>query len=40
MHHGHGSDEDDSRDYLVQVKTGMEKTPLMHTAASVCIISK
>ena len=27
MHHGHGSDQHDGRNYLVRVKTGMEKTP-------------
>jgi len=27
MHHGYGSDQHDSCDYLVRVKAGMEKTP-------------
>src|SRR5947209_15182998 len=27
MHHGHGSDQDDGCDYLVQVKAGMKESP-------------
>jgi len=40
VHHRDRSNQNDGRDYLMRVKTGVEETQVMQTAASVCIISK
>ena len=40
VHHRHRCDEDERRNHLVRVEAGVKEPHVMHTAASVCIISK